>query len=222
MKQAMAKDPIAAYALPPHPPEAVTEAQTHFDRLGEKWAATKDELREAKAAVKAAKAEDVRAAAETYAAGKTPREPTKREDAAREKVNRLEAELAALNLALDEAGNDLAEAVAANREEWAATLEAAADEAAERYAEAITEAQAALAELRPARGAAEWLRDFDLSQAVVGYQPQFHGGRIVVEGDDSDPMRGEHRPEDLLRLAAKATDPPKPTTRKLSTAIRRA
>ena len=102
-----------------------------------------------------------------------------------------------------------------------AALEEIEERETESYLEAIREAGAALERLRPARSGIEWLRTFDPGQAVVGYQPQFSGGRIVVEGDDFGPMRGEHRVEDLLRLAAKVPEPPKPTTRKLSTAIRR-
>lgn len=161
MKQSIVKDPIAAFALPPHPPEAVAEAQARFNTLGEKWAKAKDDLREAKAAVRAAKAEDVRAAAETYAAGKTPRDSTKREDAARVRVRKLEAELESLGLALDEAGNELARAVPASTEEWIAALEEIEQRETESFLEAIREAEAALERLRPARSGIAWLRAFD-------------------------------------------------------------
>jgi hypothetical protein len=200
----------------------VAEALAAFDALGERWGQTKGDLDDARGAIKEAEAEDIKAGADVYAAGKTPRDLSKREDAARAKVETLESQLAALSVAVDQAGDALAQAIAEHRDEWAETQAEVEEEAAFSFARKMEEAQAALSELRAARGGIEYLRNFDVKEAIVGRQPQFSGGKIIVEAEGFGPLRGEHRPEDLLTLAAKAAEPvAEPEPRPLASTVRR-
>lgn len=83
-------------------------------------------------------------------------------------------------------------------------LDVAEGDAAERFDRAITEARAAIDDLRPARSAVGWLTAFDANLARTGQNPQFAGGRLRVKSR-SGLLRGEFDPTDLLNLAAKVT-----------------
>lgn len=195
--------PVLSFQLPPGAPADVTAANEPFLRVTEAAAAHLGALADAKAAIPAARAADKQAAAAALVAGKPVPQPGAKETAALAALAELEALTAAHYQAADEVGNTLAEAIAANAAEWIPTLEAVRDEAVDRYAAALAEAQAALAEMKQAVGAAYWLEHFDLTQARLGHVRPWHGGGGVhIEGENnisaSDPAL-------LLTRAAKIT-----------------
>jgi hypothetical protein len=112
-----------------------------------------------------------------------------------------------LDIAIDEAGNRLAQVIAEHRKEWLALLAEGEAEAAAHFNLAITEAQAAIADLRPTRGALGWLNQFDADRAQSGQNAPFAGGRLRVKSK-SGTLRGEHDPAVLLELAARVTEAP--------------
>jgi hypothetical protein len=206
----VSKTPLAAFSTPPHAPTAVAEARAKFDAIGDKWGRTRGELEDAQNEARGAKLEDAQEVADRVAAGKklTESEIGKREREAHIKITSLERQLAGISIALDKAGNDFAIAIDANRDEWLVVLEPVTSDAEARYAAALEAAQAALADLKPARGALNWLRDFSAEDARVGRQTQFSGGRLTVRRDRLGPLHGEHNPDDVLKLAATLLDPP--------------
>lgn len=205
MKNAsVSRVPVAAFTIAPVAPAPVADDKARFDQLGNEWGQTKGEIEDGERAIVVGQADDIRAAADAYAAGKTPTDPNKREREAREKQTLRKAQLLALEQALDEAGNRMAVTIVQYRGEWYSALSEARDAATGHYDTAIREAQAALADLAPIRRAIEWLEQFDAEQARVGRQQQFSGGRLRVE----DSRGQEHDPNELLTLAAEATTPP--------------
>jgi hypothetical protein len=205
MKHPGASDPIASFDIAPIPPKAVAEAAKRFDDVATKWAALVGDAEDATAAIEAAKAKDIADAAEALVAGDDVADPTLHEREARQRLAVIEAALPSLRVAVDRAGNDLAAVIDANREAWLEKIDAQEEKTAARYAAAVTEAQAALAALKPLRGAIEWLENFDTREATMGYQPQFAGGRVVVKVR-SGLFRGDHAADELLRFAAQATE----------------
>ncbi len=106
---------------------------------------------------------------------------------------------------MDEAGNRLAEAITEHREEWLTRLAEGEVVAAATFNLAIAEAQAALADLRPARGAVGWLNRFDTGLAMGGQYAPFSGGRLRVRARIGT-ARGDFDPTALLDAAAKVTE----------------
>jgi hypothetical protein len=205
---------IAAYTIPPHAPPEVTEAKAEFDAIATRWADTKGELQDAQEALAAAKEADLQAIVDMAKQGKSVKEAQARQRKAEDLIADLRVTLKGLDRAVDEAGDRLAEAIAKHRREWLPRLAKAEADAAERFDQAVIEARAALDELRPARGAVDWLNRFDVDLARSGRNPQFAGRRLRVRSN-TGALRGEHDPTALLDLAAKVTaeeeDTPRPT-----------
>jgi hypothetical protein len=153
---------VASFTIPPGAPPEVAEAQARFDQVAARWAERAGELTDAEAAVETAREKDRQAAVEAALAGKDlDGDLSKNESDALVKADALKRTLPALEQALDEAGNALAQAIAPVAERWAAGLEVERDEAAARYLAAVEEAQTALDELGKAESARVWLVDFD-------------------------------------------------------------
>jgi hypothetical protein len=202
--------PIASFNLPPHPPEPVAEAYATFDRVASEWADLLGQIDDAGEQAKQAKADArdaVTAAAFAGKANKTSIVAVEAEHRAR--VEELQEQADAVAVAVDQAGNELAQAIAANRAPWLDALAAAEQTAAERYAAAVLEAKAAVRDLAPARGAVGWLRDFDTGQAIVGRQQAFVGGRVDL--DTTRVPRETRTPADrVLALLDQVTAPAEP------------
>ena len=214
MRRHSSKWPINAYNIPPHPPAAVWDAYAHFDRLGHEFGRLRGELRNAEGEVREAHAKDVRRIADAAAAGKTVTDQSKHQDQARKKVATLEQKIEGTALAVDEAGNTLAKAIAQHRDDWLAELAEAEREATGRYMSAIAEAKAALVDLRPARGAVQWLAEFDAGPATVGERPQYAGGgRVTIAPIRSNDPMPVVELLDLLMTAAAETEKPQPNRR---------
>ena len=137
-------------------------------------------------------------------------DPTEHERKAKELVDRLEALIPGYRAAADEAGNRLAQEIAAHKDQWVENLAAQADELAATYNEALAEARLALAAFVPARAGLNWVSNFDSSLAESGRYSQFSGGRLRVTGRRAGikELRGEFDPATLLAVAAAATAPP--------------
>jgi hypothetical protein len=203
------KTPITAFTFPPHRPPAAAKEIEAFDNLGDEWGAVRGERADVEEsrelAIREAKAEAVEAA-------KTGKAPTVSVVAIEQEYDAQIAELKAredaLAVAIDEVGNTAAVAVAENRAAWLATLGEVAAEAEARYAKALADAEAALADLVPARGAIEWLTDFNHVHARIGTQTQFAGGKLWIEHRFPGTLQSEWDPKELLATAGKLLDPP--------------
>jgi len=195
------------YTIPPHAPARVAEVYGRYTGLCDKWDALNDELQEARQAVAVAHAADLNALKEAFAEGVENPKVGTREQKARAKVESLETQRAGLGQALDQVGNELAEAIVEHRQSWTKAVTKAERDAQGRAAAALREAQAAFADLSRTRGADAWLEEFDVGEAMVGRQRQWPGGRVRVGLNGFGPLSGEHNPIDLLNLVAKQTHP---------------
>jgi hypothetical protein len=198
--------PVTAYTIPPAAPEDVAAAHADFQRVASLFEDARDDLRDARHAVTAAKARDVSAIVEATKEGKEQKDPQQHEREAQEKVERLQALLGGLSRALDEAGNELVDAIATHRDEWASSLSEFESEAAERFDTAIEDAKRALSVLVPSRGGSQWLRNFNASHAKTGEYSGFSGGRVRVSGRRIGvPEIREIDPAKLLLVAGQAS-----------------
>jgi hypothetical protein len=210
--KAESKTPIASFATPPHAPPAAAQAIADFERVADAWGAVKGEIADAQEAKAQALAEAKAAAVEATKSGTTTKiNVVALAEKYDKQIAELEAREAVLRVAVDETGNDLALAVAENRGEWLARLEEAATDAEARYVNAIKEGLVALAELAPARGAVEWLAEFQSNRARHGLERQFVGGRIRVDHRFPGTIQSEWDPKELLAAAQLVAAPsPKP------------
>jgi hypothetical protein len=201
--------PLATFHIPPDPPPPVAEAYSYFDDVADKLARRIGEIQEAEEAVDTAKDEDRAAMLEAIDAGKDlPANPNKRQLAAEAKLEALRSTVPALEQAVDAAGNRLAEEIGKVAKTWAEALEPRRQEAADRYAAGIEQAQEALTAIKRTRGAIAWLNAFNVEEARVGRVRPWHGGgQARIE----DHRGREYNPADLLQLAATLNDPPPPT-----------
>jgi hypothetical protein len=212
--KAIARSPIASFNLPAQRPEAVEEAYARFDAVGDELGRVRGEIEDAEDALVAAEAADLRRVADAAGAGKSV-DPEQEQKTARARLEELRARLPGLTLAVDEAGNEVARAIAEARSEWIEQLTATIASTAAGYEAAIEAARAAAATLGPAVQGIEWLREFEVGPATVGRVSQFPGGRLRLNVrrlflPGSPPHLDIREPVDadvLLAVAAKATDP---------------
>lgn len=208
MKNATSTTPVSGFAIPPDAPAPVARAKEQFDDVAQRWTTCKAELYDARQAIGEAKEADRRDAAAAYAKGTEPRSLNAKTRKAEDRVTALHGKLDALSLALDDAGNALAEEIDRHRDDWASTVAQTDDALATRYAETVAQAVKLATELAAVRGSVEWLAGFDVGHAVGGRQPQYAGGRLRIRHTGAGPLKGEHDPRDLLAVAARAADPP--------------
>ena len=198
---------VATYPIPPLAPAPVAEAKAEFDSIAARFADTKGELQDAKDALAEAKAADIRAVVNAAEKGEEVTDPQANARDVEARIADLEVQLHGLDIATDEAGNRLAQAIATHRDKWLQRLADAEAYAAARFDQAVAEAQAALTDLRPTRGAVSWLDMFDTGLAQGGQYPPFAGGRLRVKSRIGT-VRGEFDPTALLEAAAKVTEAP--------------
>lgn len=206
------RDPIALFKVPPHPPPAVQKALERFDDLGTRWAQTKGERDDLLELIPRREGELVRAAGEALAAGKKVPDAEREIATLRAQLAAKERELAQLAVAVDIAGNEMADVLGVNAEEWAHELRAQADEAAGRYRAALDEAGAAIDDYGRASGAARWLGEFDAGRAKAGLERPFLGkGRVDVQIAKVSRNQPTLPVTQLLEIAASATEAATPT-----------
>jgi hypothetical protein len=134
----------------------------------------------------------------------------------------LERKIEALSLAMDEAGNRLAHAIAEYRDEWLATVDEVAHSAAGRYADAVAAAQANLRRrltlalvMRLTSSGLRVAPSSGWSASTTARRSSGVSSSSAVDGSWSKgtttgPLRGEVDPAELLRVAAKAAVPATP------------
>jgi hypothetical protein len=205
MKHVGVPQAITAYAIPPHAPPEVAEAKDEFDAIAKRWAGVKGELQDAKEALTAAKTADLQAIVDAAEEGKDVKDAQANQRKVEALIADLEVRLKGLDMAVHEAGDRLAQSIADHCKQWLPRLADAEADAAVRFDQAMAEARAALDELRPARGAVDWLNRFDPDLAYVGQVPQFTGGRLRVKSRGGV-LKGEFNPTELLDLAARVTN----------------
>jgi vancomycin resistance protein YoaR len=199
--------PVADFALPPHPPAPAKKAIDNFKRVSSEWKAIRGAIAQTTAEAEAARDAAKKAAVDAATSGKKSAGPGVAEVQAEydAKLAALEDQEAALREALDQVGNELAVQVATCRGEWLANTEKYEGDAAQKYAQAISEARAALKALTDARGAVEYLSTFNHNLARVGSQRQFVGGKITVEYHVPGVIQNSWDPAVLLEGAAQVT-----------------
>jgi hypothetical protein len=203
--------PTASFSIPPEPPAAVAEAEAAFAAVADRYARTVGEIQDAEAELVRAEAADIRAAVDAYAAGDEPKKIGEQAAKVEQQIATLRKRLTALTVAVDEAGNTLADTIEAHRDVWLEQIAAAEAAAAARFQQAIDDLRAAIPDLKTSRGAAGWLGTFSASSAHFGKQSQFPGGRLVVSSRKPGRLRGEPVVSALIDLAALAVTPePKP------------
>lgn len=158
------------FAVPAGPdvPAIVEAAWATFDSLAVQLDEARQELKGEKRIRRDAQAADRQANVEDYAAGCEPKNPRRHADAAEKRIAALHAKAEGLLGAIDQAGDQLAEAIDAERDGW---LEAArerldADHAA--YIAALTDARAAAQRLSASRGIVGWLDGWRLVRGGNG------------------------------------------------------
>lgn len=201
------RHPIASFPLPSNVPDSVKPAAEKHARLGSQWVAMKEAIREAERAVVQAEADDIKAAADAYGGGKEPGDPV-HQPKAEEQLEELRRKFAALSIATDAAGNEVARAIGPEVDAWASSFDAVVDEQTERYRNALAEALDAITELGRVKAAREWLAEWDTGQAIAGRVRTFHGGSAQFRVVRPLSLTDAPSAVQLLELAAKALDPP--------------
>jgi hypothetical protein len=188
---------VSQFTLPPNPPKAVLEADEVFRRLAGEYAEVQSQLAEANEL----KEHEVRqahiAAANARIQNTAP--PTKTADKVAqswdENIRGLQTEALVIANALDTAGNALADAIQASKDEWVGTFIAKDREACKKLAKASEVVDEARRVIGTTRSAAEWLHGFSVSDVRKGEQTQFNGGGFVPGGRIIDLLK----PQPVLR-----------------------
>jgi hypothetical protein len=192
------------FTIPPLAPAAVAEAYANYDRVCDQLAALQGELVDARDSINAAAKDAIAQDAAAIVDGGKVKGRVVRQD--RETaIAKLEQQIRTLEEAAHLAGNQLADSVAAAKDEWVPVLQQAKAEAAEGFRAAIKVSQEAAKTLGDARRAAEWLADFDAARAKVAGASPFSGGTLRVKGTGA--LRGEHMVVDVLKLCEQGAEP---------------
>jgi hypothetical protein len=204
MKHPGVRAPMTNFTIPPLAPAAVAEAYANYDRVCDQLAELQGELSDARDAINVSAKDAIQQDAAAIVAGGKVKSRVVSQD--RETaIAKLEQQIRTLELAAHIAGNELADAIAAAKDEWVPVLQHAKAEAAEGFRAAINVSQEAAKTLGDARRAAEWLADFDAARAKVGGASPFSGGTLRVKGTGA--LRGEHMVADVLRLCEQGAEP---------------
>jgi hypothetical protein len=217
----MPRQPMtAAFNLPPGAPADVATAHAAYDELISRRAQAVGDRDDARAAIADAKTADRETAANAYTAGREPRDLHKQERAAVERLERATVRIDALEAACEQAAVPMLRAIEEHRDQWLADAQQARDQARERYAEAIEQAQAAARDLGLAESAVGWLEAYTVRGTYDGHvRSWLQKSRLTVTARHA--LRANRDPdvEDLLKLAATAANPPADRCpRKLTTA----
>jgi hypothetical protein len=202
------RGPIASFAVPPHAPPAAARAIAKFEKVGDAYGAIQGAISDVEEAQAQAVTEARAQAVEDAKAGKKASvSVVDVENEYARKLADLKGQEQVLRAAVDEVGNELALAIAENRADWLANLEAEASEIEARYDKAVAEGQAALADLGPARGGVRWLQEFSHSRARIGQESQFSGGQVTLRYRFPGTLQTDWNPRELLAAAAEVTSP---------------
>jgi hypothetical protein len=205
MKHPGVRSPITNLTIPPGAPAAVAEAYENYERVCDQLGALQGELYDAREAISTAAKEAIQQDAAAIVAGAKAKAGVVRQD--RETaIAKLEQQIRTIELAAHIAGDQLADAIGARKDEWAPLLQESEAEAVEGYSAALKQAQEAARTLGNARRAAEWLASFDAGHAKIGGASPFSGGTLRVKGTGT--FRGEHMVVDVLKLCEQGVGQP--------------
>jgi hypothetical protein len=118
----------------------------------------------------------------------------------------LKANLQPLAIAVDEIGNELADAIDQHRDEWTAAREHRATEAEQRFLAAIEAVRAAASDLGPARSGIAWLAEFNVEDAKAGREFPFGARPIGVRVEIHDGIHDRVTVDRLLEIVARAAE----------------
>jgi hypothetical protein len=132
--------PKTNFTIPPLVPPAVAEAYADYDRVCDELGALQGELADARNAINVSAKDAIAQDAAAIVAGAKPKAGAVRQE--REAaIEELEQQIRTLEEAAHLAGDQLADAIGANRDDWFPTLSQAHAEAIEGYRAAIKAAQ---------------------------------------------------------------------------------
>ncbi|MFL5916744.1 MAG: hypothetical protein ACJ752_14080 [Gaiellaceae bacterium] len=205
----IAGQPVASLTLPPFPPQNVARAYETFDSIADEYGELLGEIADHEELARVDLARASREAAEArVSGGKPPRDPAAVEAKHTAKAAELASRLTVLRIAVHTAGNDLADAVDAAREDWISAIEAERDKARQRLSKSLAGVRKAIEDLRPLGGAEEYLAEFDPVMAHAGRQPGFPGGRCTVDAAETARFLDSYtEPSKLIDLLEELVNP---------------
>jgi hypothetical protein len=219
MRAPATRDPVAAFPIPDGAPEPVRIAAERFADVSYRWAELKGDLSDAREQAATAHADAIRAAADAIAEGRKPVDVGALKAKAAGRVDELRAQVEASGLVVHAAGDELAAAIDAHRDEWAAGLTEQLPTARERLAAALAETRDAVRTVAMLSGAVEWLDTFDVKAAYSASQRSYSGARARVAHRFPGTMIDEWDADQLLAAVAKLLEdrePYRPRTHKLA------
>jgi len=155
-----------AIPIPSNSPTKVKAAQERFRAVAEKFSKAQSIIDRAEARLAQARAEDTARVAQQLLEGQEPTNLREAEEAIEAEVGEAQRMADALKLALDQAGDQLAEAITAEQDKWKAKCEADAEKALARYHDALATMQAALDTYDEAMSVAAWLTPEPIESAI--------------------------------------------------------
>jgi hypothetical protein len=160
------------FTLPSSPPAPVVSAYDNYVRLCEEHGEACVAYTDAVNAVELGRRDDVRELASAFEAGRSDATlEGKFEERARAALADAQIRRAALEEAVDKAGDTLMDAIEAVQSEWLVELAEAAVSAEKTFTRAIDEAGDAAETLANARGTIEWLSRFEARKMRTGGAP---------------------------------------------------
>jgi hypothetical protein len=175
------RHPVAAFQIAPNAPRAVLEAWQRFEQVADAWGESRGTIQDAEAEGRQAVAEATRAATAAAKAGKPVPDVFAVQREQDERMAALRAQAQVQSDALDEVGNELAEAIHEHRTAYRRAQIQREAKARDALAALLAQVREALTDFAQARAAIEWLDAFDAGEARVGRQQQFWGGRLRVD-----------------------------------------
>lgn len=177
----------AISTVPPDAPEEVVALSTRFSELLGRYSEQREQRKQAEKGISDGRGEDVRAAALAITDGQDPpKDANKHERSATVKAEAAKLQEEAHLAALDQAGDELAEAILAARDDWSASVrdQLAAD--VETYRESLATTDAALRRIQRALGVLDSLARFRVARhadgTLVAVDVRFTtGGRVTLD-----------------------------------------
>lgn len=164
--------PVIDFTVPDDCPPSVAKADRRYRDLVDQLAKHREEHREATEAIEKGHQLDVKAMATAMRGeGEQPSDEGEHERAAREKAESVARQLEAAEVAVDEAGDAVVEAIDAAKASWLDDLRSETAAAEGVYAEAIAQARQAIENLGSKRHVVQWLAEFRPHMFQLGKAP---------------------------------------------------
>jgi hypothetical protein len=214
------------FRVPADPPARLADAIAKYDPSAQRLAEEIGKRREARTALKAAPRADSLDFAERLRDDLTAKPGDKHEQKATKALEDAEATIAALELVVDEQGDDAARAVGEVRDEWLATMRPRVADAAARYDAAVAELRAASDAYVRGKADLEWLETYTVEAAIaagrdsripdVTYRGHARARVRIPQGQLSERVGSSFvtAPATLIESLAQLTAPPDEPKRK--------